>query len=289
MHAAATNELSLHCWTIREKTFTMSLQGQEAFTFYRGQFPADAHLAFVFLRAFQNAQIPDHPTHVPLANDSTLADSQKVRYELEYLLKIFESWLKEFPALKEQLSLQNLLAMKKGKVEKLHMEYKHDGLNYESFPRLGAKMRAGGRGKAHYYLQIPLSNNGYLYRIISDADIGLRNLSLHRGSTHPAGIGGYVSLTKDAAADFYPFVAFAASWFECGAENLNLAVFYNGAENRVDVVVERKNHPNDGDKVSLEFCFEPGFPIKEFDEATFRVTKAEIDDQEKKRAARSSM
>ena len=121
------------------------------------------------------------------------------------------------------------------------------------------------------------------------SDIGLRNLSLHhRGSTPPAGIGGYVSLTKDAAADFFPFVAFAASWFECEAENLELAVFYNGAKNRVDIVVERKNHPNDGDKVSLEFCFEPGFPIQEFDEATFRVTKAEIDCQEKKRAARSS-
>ena len=266
----------------------MSLQDQEAFTFYRGQFPADAHQYVVFFRDFQNAEIPAHPTHVPLANDSTLADSQKVRYELAYLLKIFDSWLKVFPSLKKQLSLQKLLATEEGMVEKLHMDYKHDGLAYESRPRRGAKMNAGGSGKTHYYLQIPLSNNGYLYRIISDADIGLRNVALHRGRTHLHGIGGYVSLTKDAAADFFPFVAFAASWFECEAENLELAVFYNGAKNRVDIVVERKNHPNDGDKVSLEFCFEPGFPIQEFDEATFRVTKAEIDCQEKKLAARSS-
>ena len=112
----------------------MSLQGQEAFTFYRGQFPADAHQAFVFLRAFRNAQIPDHPTHVPLANDSMLGDSQKVRYELAYLVKIFESWLEVFAVLKERLSLQNLLAMKKGDVKELHMQYEHDGLDYESSP-----------------------------------------------------------------------------------------------------------------------------------------------------------
>jgi len=59
------------------------------------------------------------------------------------------------------------------------MEYTHDGLKYESFPRLGAKACAGG--KTHNYLQIPLSNNGYMYRIIDDADIGVRNISLHRG------------------------------------------------------------------------------------------------------------
>ena len=74
---------------------------------------------------------------------------------------------------------------------------------------------------------------------------------------------------------------FVASWFQCGAENLDLAVFYNGDENRVNIVVERKNHPNDGDKVSLEFCFKPGFPIMDYDEASFRVTKAEIDDEKK--------
>ena len=94
--------------------------------------------------------------------------------------------------------------MKKGKVEKIHMEYTHDGLKYESFPRLGAKACAGG--KTHYYLQIPLSNNGYMYRIIDDADIGFRNLSLHRGATHPAGIGGFVSLTEVGAARFRQLV-----------------------------------------------------------------------------------
>jgi hypothetical protein len=30
----------------------------------------------------ENATLPEHPTHIPLANDSELPDSQKVRYEL---------------------------------------------------------------------------------------------------------------------------------------------------------------------------------------------------------------
>jgi hypothetical protein len=47
------------------------------FTVYRGFYPVDAHQAYVFLRALQNnaATVPDHPTHVPLRNDSTIPDS----------------------------------------------------------------------------------------------------------------------------------------------------------------------------------------------------------------------
>jgi hypothetical protein len=251
------------------------LTHDDIFAVYRGLYPEDAHQAYVFLRAFQNASVPDHPSHIPLANDSTLPDSQKVRYELSYLVEIHKSWEKEYPALQEQLSLQNLLSMTKGKVEKMHMEYTHDGLKYESFPRIGAKACSGG--KTHYYLHIPLSNNGYMYRIIDDEDIGFRNISLHRGATHPAGNGAYVSLTEVGAAQFAPFAVFASSWFGCSPEALVQSVFYNGLHNRVDVVLEREDYPNLGDKVSLDFCFEPGFPVKEFNHASFRVTQKYID------------
>jgi hypothetical protein len=248
----------------------------ELLTVYRGLYPTDAHQAYVFLRAFQNATVPDHPTHVPLGTDSTIPDSQKIRYELSYLVEIFKSWEKEYPALQEQLSLQkNLLAMKKGSVGKIHMEYSHDGLQYESFPRLGAKACAGG--KTRYSLQIPLSNNGYMYRIIADADIGFRDILLHRGKTHPAGISGYVSLNEVGAAQFAPFAAFASAWYACSPEDLVQSVFYNSLHNRVDVVLERKDFPRPGDKVSLEICFEPGFPVQEFDHAAFRVTQKYID------------
>jgi hypothetical protein len=262
----------------------MAQQEQETFDVYRGFFPTGA-FAFAFLRNFRNAEIPDHPTHVPLANDSTIPDSEKIRYELGYLLEIFNSWLKEYPELKEQMSCQKILAMKKGTVAKLHiMEYLHDGLKYESFPRLGAKALVGG--KTHYYLQIPISNNGYMHRVVNDADIGLRNLSLHKGATHPTGIGGYVALTKDAAADFLPFLNFACSWFGCIEDAITLKVFYNGEKNRVDVVMEQKDEPRQGDhKVSLEICFEPGFPVDEFDQTAFRATREEIDKQDRKHAA----
>lgn len=269
--------------------FIMAKQGArdaESFAVYRGLLPADGHQAFVFLRYFQNAEVPDHPTHFPLANDSTIPDSQKILYELGYLVEIFKSWLKEYPELKEQLSCQKILAMDKGKVEKIHMEYLHDGLKYESFPRLGAKALAGG--KTHYYLQIPISNNGYMYRVVNDADIGLRDLSLHKGRTHPTGIGGYVSLAKDAAAEFLPFLIFACSWFGCNEDDIALKVFYNGEKNRVDVVMERKDEPSRGDKVSLEICFEPGFPVQEFNQTAFCATKEEVAEQERKHAARFS-
>ena len=251
------------------------LTHDDLYAVYRGLYPADAHQAYVFLRAFQNASVPDHPSHMPLANDSTLPDSQKVRYELRYLVEILKSWEKEYPALQEQLSLQNLLSMKKGKVEKMHMEYTHDGLKYESFPHIGAKACSGG--KTHYYLQIPLSNDGYMYRIIDDEDIGFRNISLHRGAAHPTGIDGYVSLTEIGAAQFAPFAAFSSSWFGCSPEALVQSVFYNGPRHRVDVVLAREDYPHIGDKVSLEFCFEPGFPVQEFNNASFRVTQKYID------------
>lgn len=155
---------------------------EESYVVDRGLFPADAHQAYVFLRRFsESAEVPDHPTNVPLVNDSTIADSQKIRYELGYLLEIFSSWLKEYPGMKNHLSCLKVLSMEKVSVTKRHMEYIHDGLKYESFPRLGAKALAGGKIK--YYLQIPISNNGYMYRIVNDADIHRPKLSRHKGES----------------------------------------------------------------------------------------------------------
>ena len=103
-----------------------------------------------------------------------------------------------------------------------------------------------------------------MYRIIDDADMGFRNISLHRGAPHPAGIDGYVALTEVGAAQFTPFAAFASTWFGCSPEDLLKSVFYNGPHNRVDVVLESKDYPLAGDKVSLDLYFEPGLPVQEF-------------------------
>jgi hypothetical protein len=246
-------------------------QQDEMFNIYREIYPEDVHQAYIFLRRFPHT----HPLRVPLANDSSLADSEKVRYELRYLVAIFKSWKEGYPELQSKLSLQSLLNMDKGDLTKKHMQYEHDGLPYESFPRLGVK--SIGR-KAHYYLQIPLSNNGYMYRIIEQADISVGSVTLHKGNAHPAGIGGYVGLTEEGAAQLAPFAAFAMSWFGCSnPEDLMQSVFYNGPHNRVDVIFERKNYPQPGDRVSLELCFEPGFPTEEFTRAAFTVTQKYID------------
>jgi len=148
---------------------------------------------------------------------------------------------------------------------KLHLEYMHDGKLYQSFPRVGAKVISGGNN-VEYHLQIPLSNDGYIYRMTPDIEIARRDLALHRGSTHPEGIEGFAQLHREAASDFLPFVAFARKWFQCNSRDISQQVFYNGSANRVDVVMERRNYPRKGDKVSIALCFEPGWPIEEFDD-----------------------
>lgn len=71
-------------------------------------------------------------------------------------------------------------------------------------------------------------------------------------------------------------------------DEIALKVLYNGGKHRVDVVMERKNVPHRGDTVSLENCFEPGFPVDEFDETAFYVTQEEVDKQDRKHKARFS-
>eukprot|EP00978_Attheya_sp_CCMP212_P027077 scaffold90284_cov45-Attheya_sp.AAC.1 len=183
---------------------------------------------------FQNAMVPEAPTtHVPLANDSSLPDSQKVRYELEYLVDIFKSWKTAYVGFDEVVSLSNLCAMQNTKMENGHTQYEHDGLAYKSFYRMGVNMMKGG--KLHYYLQIPLSNNGYLYRIVNPEEIRHSGISLHQGVAHPSGIGGYVALNEIGSLPVSEFVEFASEWFGCDGTLLRLSVFYNGAHNRVDI------------------------------------------------------
>jgi hypothetical protein len=249
---------------------------------YRALFPEEAHNAYLFLRNFQNADVPTSQVNVPLANDSTLPDSQKVRFELKYLVKIFNSWKEAYAEFEDVVSLSNLLSMQTTKTEKGHVQYEHDGLEYESFYRMGVK---GRHGEKHFYLQIPLSNNGYLYRTISAEEILHSGISLHRGTAHPQGIAGYVSLTEIGSAPLSEFVRFAVNWFGCEATSIRLSVFYNGPHNRVDIRMERLDFPRIGDKVSLEFCFEPGFPVQNFQSSSFAVTQEFMDGSLETKAA----
>ncbi|KAL3906595.1 MAG: hypothetical protein SGILL_009207 [Bacillariaceae sp.] len=261
----------------------MAEQESDPYQVYRGLYPADKHQEYVMLHTMQhglNAIVPEHPTHLPLVNDSSIPDSSKFRFEVSYLAKIFMSWGKEYDDEEDAASLSNVLAKKRGTTERMRIVYLHDGLKYQSFPRLGAEKMPGKT--THYYLQIPLSNNGYMYRIIADRDIAQRDISLHKGETHPDGIGGFVELTEDSMADFTPFAEFATAWFGCKAELIDQNVYYNGPYNRVDIVFERQDYPNEGDKVSLEICFEPGYPIKTFQKSTFRIKQKDIDEGKKR-------
>jgi hypothetical protein len=78
-------------------------------------------------------------------------------------------------------------------------------------------------------------------------------------------------MTEETLRDDERFAKFAA--FGCRPEDLSQSVFYNAPHNRVDVLLERADRPVAGHKVSLEFCFEPGFPVKEYSQASFRVTQ----------------
>jgi hypothetical protein len=102
-------------------------------------------------------------------------------------------------------------------------------------------------------------------------------ISLDRGVAHPSVIGGYVALTEIGSPPLYEFVEFASEWFSCEGTLLRLSVFYNGAHNRVEIRMERLNFHRQGDKVSLEFCFEPGFPVQNLDSSSFAVTQEFLD------------
>lgn len=99
------------------------------------------------------------------------------------------------------------LSMQPGQRKHLDLQYDHDGKLYQSFPRIGAKVF---RQNIEYYLQIPMSNDGYVYRMMPDTEIARRDLALHRGtSSHPEGIKGVAQLHHEAARDFHPFMSFA--------------------------------------------------------------------------------
>ena len=247
------------------------------YLFYRSHFVEGTHGEFLQLLPFPShmRNLPSPHLRLPLADDSSLPESQKVCFELKYLTKILESW-KEEAKHKDEISLQHLLSLT---VEESHgMEYEHDGLTYKTVYRMGHSRLK--HGKKHYYFQVPLANNGYLYRIIEDKH-ALRDISLHDEKAHPGGIGGYVSLNEIGSGRLYAFSKFAVEWFGCSeeeaVERLSQGVYYNSGAKRVDIVTERFDFPTPGDRVSLEFCFEPGFPVKKFGPTTFGLTKEFLD------------
>jgi hypothetical protein len=255
----------------------------ESYDVYRGLYPSLTHQEFVQLRSIRNASIPGAPTQQPLATDDSLPDSQKARYELVYLVEILKSWEQVHPQFQDRVSVGRLCGLPIPSVEQGEVEYDHDGLTHQSLYRFGVKSRS--RGRRHFYFQIPLSNNGYLYRIV-DPDL-VRTVALH-GAAHPGGIDGYLPLTEVGSESLAEFADFGVTWFGCSIDLLRLSVFYNGEKSRLDIRVERLDFPAKKDKVSLEFCFEPGFPIKEFDEFSFAITQDFLDKAPKRKRQRTT-
>ena len=64
--------------------------------------------------------------------------------------------------------MAKVLLMQPRECAKLHLEYEHDGKLYQSFPRIGAKVV---QQNIEYYLQLPMSNDGYVYRMVPDAEL----------------------------------------------------------------------------------------------------------------------
>lgn len=63
-------------------------------------FDEEEHAQFVQFIGFPvrsremiGSELPSRPIRLPLANDTGLSDSQKVKFELKYLAEIFDSWL----------------------------------------------------------------------------------------------------------------------------------------------------------------------------------------------------
>lgn len=248
---------------------------REWFEHYRIIFDEEEHGQFVQFVGFPvrtremlGLELPSRPIRVPLANDTGLSDSQKVKFELKYLAEIFDSWLDTVRKadngnfFRTSLSLSSVYNCTSN--HELEVEYLHDGHWYKSFPRIGSKIK--GTQKI-FYLQIPLANNGYCYRVVGTDEIHRGEIALHQGKTHPRGIGGYVQLKPEATSPLYRFAEFAFEWF--GSEDVHCSVYYNGNQNRVDILFGRDDFPQPGQKLMLEFCFEPGWPVKTFEMDSF--------------------
>jgi hypothetical protein len=251
---------------------------REWYEHYRSIFDEEEHAQFVQFIGFPvrsremlGLELPSRPIRLPLANDTGLSDSQKVKFELKYLAEIFDSWLDTVRTGDNgnffTTSLSRSSVCNCAYNHELEVQYFHDGRWYNSFPSIGSKMK--GRQKI-FYLQIPLVNNGYCYRVVGTDEICRDEITLHQGKTHSQGIGGYVELKPEAASPLSRFATFARDWF--GSEDLDCSVYYNGNRNRVDILFGRNDFPKPGQKLMLEFCFEPGWPVKTFEANPFPAT-----------------
>jgi hypothetical protein len=251
---------------------------REWYEHYRSIFAEEEHGQFVQFIGFPvrtremlGSDLSGRPIRLPLANDTGLSDSQKVKFELKYLGGIFDSWLDTVKKADNgnffgtSLSLSRVCNCDFN--HNLEVEYSHDGHWYNSFPRIGSKMK--GTQKI-FYLQISLANNGYCYRVVGTDEIHRGEITLHQGKTHPKGIGGYVQLKPESASPLARFAKFAVEWF--GSTDIHTMVFYNGNQNRVDILFGRNDFPQPGQKLMLEFCFEPGWPVQTSELDSFPVS-----------------
>jgi hypothetical protein len=125
---------------------------REWYDHYRSIFGEDEHAQNVHFvefpaqtRALLGVDLPRAPIRLPLANDSSLADSQKVKYELKYLAEIFDSWLDivrsadDGDFFETSLSLSSVRSCVTN--HQLEVQYFHDGQWYNSFPLFGSKVK----------------------------------------------------------------------------------------------------------------------------------------------------
>ena len=200
-------------------------------------------------------ELPSLPIRLPLANDTGLSDSQKVKFELKYLAEIFDSWLDSvskvgngsfFTKFLSRSSVCNCINN-----HELEVQYCHDGNWYNSFPRIGSKterLQETEHMQEIFYLQIPLVNNGYCYRVVDTDEIHRGEITLHQGETHPKGIGGYVQLKLESSFPLSRFAKFALEWF--GSEDFDISVYYNGDQNRDFLSIQRFDSCTKGQSIT---------------------------------------
>ena len=212
---------------------------REWYEHYRSVFDAEEHAQFVqfvgfpvWTRDMLGLEIPSPPIRLSLTNDTSLSDSQKVKFERKYLAEIFDSWLDTVKKADNgnffTTSLSRSSVRNSANNHELEVQYFHDGHWYNSFPRIGSKVKGSHK---IFYLQIPLANNGYSVAvpIVRQRDLQVENLS------------GYVQLKPGASSPLSRFAEFALEWF--GSEDVHCSVYYNGNQNRVDILFGLDDFP----------------------------------------------
>eukprot|EP00035_Acanthoeca_spectabilis_P020627 m.433852 g.433852 ORF g.433852 m.433852 type:complete len:304 (-) comp17631_c0_seq1:73-984(-) len=225
------------------------------FAMYRTVFKEPEHNIFLAKRAQHEYPLPV-PAGLSPAEMSVMQQRFVRAFDRKNIAAIFSSFVdavgKDMISRETVVAVQDLYDVKKAK-----FEYKHE-LMYLGTVEYG-RFKRGDRSVHQMVLR--LANNGFLYKESDEADVKRRMEGFYHHCE------GWEILKLEAVPDLQPLFDFANAWFHVPDGHVNLSVRYNWQARRLDVACTNTKLAN----VELKMCFEPGYPIMQFDESCFEL------------------